>query len=160
LKTEADGIIWLLMNTSSPLVQIRPRSHDRYLRLPIFAAAWKIHAMVAGRLQEPNTSIHPEALQRLVPRFLRRGIRSFRNLTADDVQAVTRQFKARDLTWPKASAPLDVPAPRFEAEDDTGHALDRIIRRVVDHLRNDCGLAEQLAETSPTFAIVSTVHRF
>jgi len=40
-KTNCDAIfklsqLWLLMNTSSPLVLIRPRSHERYLRLPIF----------------------------------------------------------------------------------------------------------------------------
>jgi integrase/recombinase XerD len=136
------------MNTSSFLVQIRPRSHERYLRLPIFGCCIEdfVRWSLGKGYKNQTLRLHLEALQRLVPRFVRHGIRSPRDLTADDVQAVTRQFKARTPHVAEGICAFG----RFLKERQglkpgrrqTPRPSDRIIRRVVEHLRNDCGLAE------------------
>ena len=96
-RPKPESIIWLRMNPSSPLVQIRPRSHQRYLQLPIFGRCIEdfVRWSLGKGYKHQTLRLQLEALQRLVPRFLRRGIRSPRDLTDDDVQAVRRQFNAR-----------------------------------------------------------------
>lgn len=136
------------MNTSSPFVQIRPRSHQRYLRLPIFGRCIEdfVRWSLGKGYRHQTLRLHLEALQRLVPRFLRRGIRSPRDLTDDEVQAARRQFKARRPHVAEGVCAFG----RYLKER---HVLrsgrpeepcpsERIIRRVVAHLRNDRGLAQ------------------
>src|SRR5207249_2263979 len=90
--------------------------------------------------------LHLEALQRLVPGFLRRSIRSVRDLTDDDVQAVTRYFKIRKPHVAEGIRAFG----RFLTERlglkpgrrPISGPSDRIIHRVVEHLRKDRGLAE------------------
>lgn len=136
------------MNTSSPLVQIRPRSHERYLRLPIFGRCVEdfVRWSLGKGYKQQTLRLHLEALQRLVPRLLRRGIRSPRDLTDDEVQSVRRQFKARSPHTAEGVGAFG----RFLKEC---HGLqpgrpqelrpsERIIQRVVEHLRKDCGLAD------------------
>jgi site-specific recombinase XerD len=136
------------MNTSSPLVLIRPRSHERYLRLPIFGdciedfARWSLDK----GYKHQTLRLHLEAIQRLVPRFLRRGIRSYRDLTVAEVQSVAQCFKTRKPHVAEGVCAFG----RFLHER---HGLkagcqprlrpsDRVIQRVIEHLRDDHGLAE------------------
>jgi integrase/recombinase XerD len=136
------------MNKTSSVVQICPRSHERYLRLPIFGrcieefARWSL-----GKGYKNQTfRFYLYALQRLVPWFLRRGIRSSRDLTAIDVQASARCFRVRKPYLAKGICVFG----RFLKERQglkrerrqMSRPSDRIIWHMVEHLRNDCGLAE------------------
>jgi site-specific recombinase XerD len=131
------------MKTSSPLVQIRPLSHERYLRLPIFGRF--IEDFTRWSLDKGYKS-QTLRLQRLVPWFVRRGIRSVRELTGEDVQAVKRQFQARRPHVAEGIGAFG----RFLKErrclrSGPRHkptSSERIIGRVVHHLRQDRGLAE------------------
>jgi len=140
------------MNTSSPLVQIRPRTHSRYLRLPIFGRCIEDFARWSLRLgYKPQTlRLHLEALQRLVPRFLRRGIRSLRDLTDDHVQTAKRQFKARSPHVAEGICAFG----RFLKERQAlkpgrrprSYPSDRTLRAMLEHLRKDRGLAESTCQ--------------
>lgn len=136
------------MNTSSPLAQIRPGTHQRYLRLPIFGRCIEnfVRWSLGKGYKNQTLRLHLEALQRLVPRFLRRGIRSPRDLTADEVQAVRRQFKARRPHVAEGICAFGRFLKRHlglkPGRRQMPSPSDRIVRRVVEHLRNDCGLAE------------------
>lgn len=140
------------MNTSSPLVLIRPRTHQRYLRLPIFGRCIEdfVRWSLGKGYKHQTLRLHLEALQRLAPRFLRRGIRSLRDLTDDDVQAARRQFKARRPHVAEGICALG----RFLNECQglkPGRRprpcpSDRTIQSVLEHLRKDRGLAESTCQ--------------
>ncbi|MGH7978223.1 MAG: tyrosine-type recombinase/integrase [Limisphaerales bacterium] len=136
------------MNTSSFLVQRCPRSHERYLRLPIFGDCIEdfVRWSLGKGYKHQTFRLHLQALQRLVPRFLRRGIRSPRDLTDDDVQAAARRFRDRKPHVAEGIRAFG----RFLKESQglkpgrrrMPRSSDQIIQRVVEHLRNDCGMAE------------------
>ena len=85
------------MNTSSFLVRVCPRSHARYVRLPIFGRGLEdfVRWSLGKGYKHQTVRLYLYALQRLVPGFLRGGIRSSRDFSTDDIQATARRFRVR-----------------------------------------------------------------
>jgi integrase/recombinase XerD len=140
------------MSKTLSLVQTCPRSHDRYSRLPIFG---RCVAEFVTWLQEKGYKnqtcrFYLSALRGLVPWFLRRGIQSSRDLTAPDVEAATRRFRVAKPYLAKGIGAFG----RFLKEQHElkpgrqakPSASDQNARNVLEHLRNDCGLAESTCQ--------------
>ena len=136
------------MNTSSFLVRVCPRSHERYLRLPLFGRGLDdfVRWSLGKGYKYQTVRLYLYALRRLAPGLLRRGIQSSRDLTADDVQATVRRFRSRKHYLANGIGTFG----RF-LEDRQGlksgrlqrpRPSDRLIRQMVEHLHHDCGLAE------------------
>jgi integrase/recombinase XerD len=140
------------MSKTFSLVQTFPRSHERYSRLPVFGGclAEFVTWMQDNGYKNKTCRLYLSALRRLVPRFLHRGIQSSRDLTALDVEATTRRFRVAKSDLAKGISVFGrflKEHHRLKPEQQAElSASDQTICCVIEHLRNDRGLAESTCQ--------------